>query len=145
MMKSAFSLFALVTVFVLGTAMQNNPDDVLGFWMTDDGGAKIEIFKEAGKYHGKIVWLKEPLNEQGKPKLDKENPDEALKTRPIIGMKLVKDFAFDDGQWEDGEIYDPKEGKTYSCRMRLKKEKLEVRGYIGAPMFGKTVVWTRTE
>ena len=118
-------------------------DDVLGLWLTDDGKARIEIYKERGKYHGKIVWLKEPNNSDGTPKLDKENPDKELQKRPIIGLNLVKDFTFDDGVWEDGEIYDPESGKTYACRMKLKGDKLDVRGYIGMAMFGRTVVWSR--
>ena len=144
-MKRVLSFFALITMFVLSTSMINNPDDVLGFWMTEGDKAKIEIYKEGGKYHGKIVWLKEPLNEEGKQKLDKENPDKALRNKPILGIRLIKNFVFDDGQWEDGEIYDPESGKTYSARMKLKNGELDVRGYIGAPMFGRSVVWTRAE
>ena len=124
--------------------MAQNADDVLGYWLTDKGTAKIEIYKEAGKYNGKIVWLREPNDEKGMPKVDVENPDKDLRSRPVMGLNLVSGFNFDGDQWEDGEIYDPEEGKTYSCRMRLKKDKLEVRGYIGTPLFGRTVVWTRT-
>lgn len=125
------------------SAIGQSADDVLGLWLTDDGKARIEIYKESGKYSGKIVWLKEPNNPNGSPKLDKENPDSELQKKPIIGLNLVKGFTFNDDQWEGGEIYDPENGKTYSCRIRLKSGKLEVRGYIGAPMFGRTVVWTR--
>jgi len=124
--------------------MAQEADDILGYWLTDDGDAKIEIFKEGGKYHGKIVWLREPLNDEGKPKTDVENPDKDKRDQPILGIRLVYGFEFDDDQWEDGDIYDPKEGKTYSCRIRMKKGKLEVRGYVGTPLFGRTVIWTKT-
>ncbi|WP_420387011.1 DUF2147 domain-containing protein [Roseivirga sp.] len=137
-----FSLFLLLGSSVLKA---QSADDVLGLWLTDDGKAKIEIYKEAGKYNGKIVWLKEPNNDNGQPKLDKENSEEELRKRPIVGLNLVKGFTFDDGVWEDGEIYDPENGKTYACRMKLKGDKLDVRGYIGMAMFGRTVVWTRVE
>lgn len=138
--------FLSLLIFLIPTVtFAQSADDVLGYWLTDEETAKIEIYKEGNIYNGKIVWLEEPNGDNGKPKLDAENPEEALRSRPIMGLNLVSGFVFDDDQWEDGQIYDPKEGKTYKCRMRLKKGKLEVRGYIGAPMFGKTVVWTRTE
>jgi len=140
------SLILFVFVFSAFQSLKaQSADDVLGLWLTDDGKARIEIYKEAGKYHGKIVWLKEPNNANGTPKLDKENPDKDLQKRPIVGLNLVKGFTFDDGVWEDGEIYDPESGKTYSCRMKLKGDKLDVRGYIGMAMFGRTVVWSRVK
>lgn len=135
-------------IFLFGTFLptDNLPsgsDEVIGLWLTDDGKAKVEIYKDQGRYNGKIVWLKEPLNAAGKPKTDKENPDKALQSRPILGMNLIQGFEYEDGRWESGEVYDPENGKTYSCKMTLKRDKLEVRGYIGISMFGKTVVWTR--
>lgn len=144
-MKKPILSFSLLLFFLSFSAIAQSADDVLGLWLTDDGKARIEIYKESGKYSGKIVWLKEPNNSDGSPKLDEENPDAELQKKPIIGLNLVKGFTFNDDQWEGGEIYDPENGKTYSCRIRLKSGKLEVRGYIGAPMFGRTVVWTRIE
>lgn len=141
-----FHLLIFLFSTFLPTGIQPiDSDEVIGFWLTDDGKAKVEIYKDQGKYNGKIVWLKEPLNEAGKPKMDKENPDKALKSRPIIGMNLIQGFEYEDGKWEMGEIYDPENGKTYSSKMTLKRGKLEVRGYIGISMFGRTVVWTRTQ
>lgn len=142
-MKKLSLLFAFALLCSFHSLKAQKADDVLGFWLTDEGKARIEIYKEEGKYNGKIVWLKEPNNPNGSPKLDKENPDEKLQKRPIIGLNLIKGFTFDDGVWEDGEIYDPESGKTYACRMKLKGDKLEVRGYIGMAMFGRTVVWSK--
>lgn len=136
--------FSLLIFFIPTLMMAQEADDILGVWLTDDGEAKIEIFKKDGKFNGKVVWLKEPNDKNGEPKVDTENPEDYMRQRPIMGLNLVWGFTFDDDQWEGGEIYDPKEGKTYDCRIRLKRNKLEVRGYVGAPMFGRTVVWTRT-
>lgn len=142
-MKLRTTLF-LVTVLCSTLSLKaQKADDILGTWLTDEGKARIEVYKENGKYNGKIVWLKEPKNEDGSVKIDKENPEKGLRNRPIVGLNLINGFVFDDDQWEDGEIYDPESGKTYSCRIKMKEGKLEVRGYIGAPMFGRTVVWTR--
>ena len=120
-------------------------DRVLGTWLTHDARAKIEIFKEGQKYHGKIVWLKEAKDANGNNRKDIENPDKSLRNRLLMGLKLVRDFVYEGGTWSNGRIYDPKTGSTYKCKMKFKGEKLEIRGYIGLPIFGKTIVWTRTD
>jgi len=78
-----------------------------------------------------------------------ENPDEELQKRPIMGLELLSNFEFDgDDEWEDGDIYDPKSGKTYSCYMEFTdktKNELKVRGYIGVSLLGRTTYWTRVE
>lgn len=137
--------FLFLPLFLLSHAQAStDPDDILGFWLTDDGQAKIEIYNENGKYSGKVVWLQRMKNEDGSQRMDKNNPDETLQKRPLLGLNLINNFVFDGGKWEDGKIYDPESGKTYACIIRKKGEKLEVRGYIGISMFGRTVVWTKT-
>ncbi|NBU04628.1 MAG: DUF2147 domain-containing protein, partial [Bacteroidetes bacterium] len=100
----------------------------------------------AGKFYGKIVWLKEPLK-NGKPKVDDLNPNPAKRSVPLMNLQILKDFVYDadDKEWEDGTIYDPKNGKTYSCYMTLDGTKLNVRGYVGVSMIGRTSVWTRVQ
>ncbi|MEZ5196333.1 MAG: DUF2147 domain-containing protein [Bacteroidales bacterium] len=129
-------------------AQDYKTDDILGHWLNEEQDGKVEIYKENGKYYGKLVWLKFPIDEEtGKPKLDKHNPDDELKKRPSKGIILMNDFVYDgDGEWDDGEIYDPKSGKTYSCYMKLESmNKLKVRGFIGVSLIGRTTYWTRTE
>jgi uncharacterized protein (DUF2147 family) len=140
-------LLAFIFLITLRLYAQNNPDAVLGTWYNGSRESRIEIYKCADKYCGKIVWLNEPNYEDGKPKVDKNNPDAKLKGRPIMGMPLMKDFEYDSKNvWEDGEIYDPKSGKTYSCKMTLTdNDRLEVRGYVGISLIGRTDVWTRAK
>ena len=121
--------------------------DVKGIWLNQDEDAKIEIFENGGKYYGKIVWLKTPIDpETNKPKVDKHNPNPALRNRPTLGLEILKDFSFDGkDEWKDGTIYDPKSGKTYSCYIRMEnKNKLKIRGFIGVSMLGRTTYWTRS-
>lgn len=137
----------LVVAFVLLSSQLygQQPDAIVGKWYNTEKDAQVEIFKEGGRYFGKIVWLKEPV-ENGKPKVDKNNSEKELRTRPIMGMRLLNDFQFKGGVWEDGTIYDPKNGKTYSCIIKRKDGKtLEVRGYVGFSMIGRTVEWTKVE
>ena len=140
-----FLLPLLAMAMAPALAQKTAADDILGKWLNEDKDAHIEVYKEAGKYFGKIVWLKEPIDEvTGKPKVDDENPDESLQNRPIIGLVILKDFVFDgDEEWEDGTIYDPKNGKTYSCYMHLDEEGiLKIRGYIGVTWLGRSSYWT---
>lgn len=127
------------------SAKEVKADDILGVYVTDGGKSNVEIYRCGDHYCGKIVWLKEPLNDKGEPKVDGENPDASLKGRPIMGMKFLWGFKFDgDDMWEKGNIYDPENGKTYDCQMSLDGNKLNVRGYIlGMSFLGRTTVWTR--
>lgn len=145
-MYKIISIFLFLLACLAYTASAN--DKVIGNWYSEDKEAKIEIYKEGDKFFGKIVWLKEPKNAEGKDKTDKNNPDEAKRSKKIVGMKMLWDFVYDeDNVWEDGKIYDAKSGKTYSCKMTLSEDgdTLEVRGYIGFSMFGRTAVWTRAK
>lgn len=137
-------MFMLVFGMLYPSAMlYTAADDVIGTWLTNRGKAKIQIYKSGNKYYGKIVWLREP-NRDGKPKLDSKNPDAKLRNTPVVGLLMLKDFIYDDGEWTGGDIYDPESGKTYSCKMSMPdKNTLRVRGYIGISLFGRTEVWTR--
>ena len=149
MTKLKFTVF-LATMLFLGMqlgAQTHKADDILGIWFNEEKDAKVEIYQDNGKYYGKVVWLEEPNEpDTGLPKLDDENDDPELQKRPIMGLLLMIDFEFDgDDEWEDGEIYDPKSGNTYSCYMKFDSENvLKVRGFIGISWIGRTTYWTRT-
>ncbi len=126
---------------------QVNPDYVVGTWYTEEDKATVEIYKEGDRYFGKITALKEPLRD-GKPKVDKNNPKEELRTQPIIGLVFLKSFKFDgDDEWKEGTIYDAESGKEYTSKMYIEKDnKLKVKGYIlGMPFLGRSQIWTRTK
>lgn len=132
-------------------------DAILGIWKTcDDQGkvnSSVEIFKVKDKFLAKIVSLTEPTwpandpqGMAGKPKNDRYNPDPNLRTRPVIGMQIMHDFNYHPGKeiWENGRIYDPACGKTYKCKLTLTApNRLEVRGYVGISLLGRTEIWTR--
>jgi len=115
-------------------------------WYNEEKTAKISITKDPdGKFIGKIVWLKEP-NKDGKPKTDINNSDKSKQNTPILGLTILSGFK-KNGEYgyEDGIIYDPKNGKTYSCKITREGNKLNVRGYVGFSLFGRTTVWTKAE
>jgi len=125
---------------------QEDSSAIVGVWLTAEGKARIQIEKSGDVYSGKIIWLKEP-DEDGKPKVDKKNPDEHLRTRPIIGLEIVYGFRYDDdNEWTGGKVYDPESGNEYKAKMTLVDEKtLKLRGYILVPLLGRSEIWTREE
>lgn len=150
--KSLLVLMLGLLIYPFGQAVAQDvgADDILGVWLNEDEDAHIKITNEDGKYFGEIIWLKDPIDEEtGKPKLDDENVDESLQSRPVLGLMLLLNFEFDgEDEWENGKIYDPNNGKTYSCYIEFKDETknlLKVRGYIGFSMIGRTTYWTRVE
>ena len=154
MMRKVAWVLALAFLWAVGSAAQApNPDAVLGRWLDGKGKAHIEIYKNAGKYYGKIVWLKEPAypaddrkGMAGKTKVDRENPDPKLRKQPILGLVILRDFVFSDNIWQSGRIYDPENGKDYKCKMTLKSpDALDVRGFIGFSLIGRTENWTRVK
>jgi len=149
----------VLTVLAMAAAVPSfagDADAVVGVWLTapdnEDGQAKIEVYEENGKYHGKIIWLEIPVypadDEQGmagQSKVDRENPDAALQGRPIEGLQMMSDFvSAGEGKWKKGTIYAPDEGKTYKAKLKMEEPgKLKVRGFIGVSLLGRTEEWTR--
>lgn len=137
---------ALIVSAFSPAASAQSPTDIVGTWFNAEKDGKIQVYQQGSKFFGKLAWLKTPtLN--GKPRLDENNQDEAQRSRPLLGLVLLRDFAHDGGKvWSGGKIYDPKNGKTYSCKITLAdRNRLDVRGYIGTPLLGRTTTWTRAE
>lgn len=120
----------------------------LGIWTNTEKKATFEIYKCGDKLCGKIVTLTVPNDPKtGKPKTDSMNPDPKMRNRPRLGLVFMQGFEYDDdNKWDDGKIYDPESGKTYSCYMKMNNaNSMEVKGYIGFSMIGKSQAWTRVK
>ncbi|MDA0654028.1 MAG: DUF2147 domain-containing protein [Proteobacteria bacterium] len=144
---------AVVAVVLLATtvgdAAAQEPearDAALGQWITEGGLSRVEVYGCGDALCGRIVWLEEPLETDGTPKVDDENEDEALRARPLMGLEIIAGFEPDGrpGRWRNGTIYNPEDGKTYRCMMRLADDgTLIVRGYVLLPILGRSQTWTR--
>ena len=123
--------------------------EILGTWYNEEKDSKIKVYKENGKYFGKVVWIKNNTNDDGSsPKLDSKNPDTSKRTRAIIGTQILKNLKWDsdDQEWNQGVIYDPKSGKTYDVYARMEAANtLYLKGYIGFTLIGRSTLWTRVE
>ncbi len=117
---------------------------IVGKWKTIDdetGKAKsiIEIYKKGNQYYGKIVELliKPASDTCTKCKDDRKN-------KPLIGLEIIRDMKLDDDEYEGGTIVDPKTGKVYKCLIKANgSNKLDVRGYIGFSLIGRTQTWSK--
>ncbi len=140
-------LIQLLLLFSFSAAVaQCHPDACVGKWLTGNGSGTVEIFRQGNKYHGKIVWLKDPNDPlTGKPKTDKRNFNDDQQDRPLLGMINLRDLQYTgDSTWENGKIYDPETGKEYSCIIKLKDGKtLIVKGYSGMSVVGRTDIWSK--
>ncbi len=135
-------LIVLIGLLVFSSSKsfaQQHSDAILGDWLGQKKDVCFRIYKKNDKYFGKVVWG------TGKDSTDTKNPDPRLRNRKLVGAILLNDFVFDGtDSWQYGTIYDPAEGKTYSCKLSLTKDqKLKVRGYVGISLFGRTDYWTR--
>ncbi len=121
-------------------------DPIEGLWYNEEKTAKIKIYKAKNdKFYGKIDWLKEPVKD-GKARTDEKNPDKDKRNEPLLGLVVLKGFEKSGkDEYEDGTIYDPKNGKTYSCIITYKGNELDVRGYVGFSWIGRTAIWTRVQ
>ena len=158
MQRLAILLMGMALVAAGPVAAQDG-DAILGLWATDpEGGggeAHVEVYKEDCKYHGKIIWLAQPVyppddpkGTPGEEKTDLNNPDPDLQDKPVIGLLITKDFVYKGkGLWHQGTIYDPDNGKTYKSKIKFgdNEKVLKVRGFIGFSLLGRTTYWTRVE
>lgn len=144
-MKAILKTLFFLVFLNFSAYSQDSSDEIVGIWEPSSGKARVKIDKIEDKYYGRIVWLREPNDENGNPKKDKNNPDETLRVKPLLGYRMLREFTYSgDKVWENGTIYDPESGSTYSCTITMTDDNtLEVRGYIGVSLFGRTDVWKR--
>jgi uncharacterized protein (DUF2147 family) len=137
-LKIFLILTLIITSFcsnINSNIVSDEAEKIVGIWFTDDKSSKIQIYKNESQYFGKIIWM-----------ASKESKEE-LKIKPKIGYQIFKKFTFEGKNvWSGGQVSDPRSGMTVSGKMTLKDDNtLNVRGFLGAPMFGKTVILLRVE
>ena len=137
------SLILFIATFssMFGLA-QNKGDLIVGKWITDNGDSQIEFYQKEGKYYGKIIWLKEPLKPDGTAKTDIKNPNPAMRNSSIMGLVIVSELEFKNGQFVNGKIYSPKEGKTLDCAILSENER-ELKITISKSLFSTSRIWKR--
>ena len=120
--------------------------DVVGQWKLEDGSAIVEVYQEGDSFNGKIVWLEKPTEADGSPAVDNNNPDAKLRSRQIMGLNMLSGLKKDGDEYTGGTIYDPGNGKTYNCSMKVEGDVLKVRGSLDKKgLLGRTMDWFRVK
>lgn len=147
-------LLLLISVPATAQTSPQTPTDIRGTWLsTDEDGNRdsvVEIVREGEQYVGSVRWIRYsvyPAGDRmaGQAIVDRENPDPAQRQNPVLGMKVLWGFREEDGQWTGGQTYSVRSGKQYKAIISLQDENtLKLRGYLGTPLLGQTVLWTRS-
>lgn len=139
-MRVYYSFFFLIRFNIKSRDSPSSFSSCISGFSSQNGSNRPLIFKQGDKYFGKLSWIKDAA------KKDVNNPDASLRNQPLLGLVILKNFEFTGKAWEEGSIYDPKNGKSYSCNMKLKKaDELEIRGFVGVSLLGRTTVWTKVK
>lgn len=145
---------ALAIAVILAPALASGTSSVVaerepvhGLWLTENGRAIVEFSACGETACGRTVWVADPRDESGVLKRDIKNPEPGKRVRPICGLQLVGGLRSDGtGTWDDGWIYNPRDGDTYSVKVTARSEtELEVRGFVGVSLLGKSQTWTRVD
>ena len=139
-----------LTLLLCGLAAQAQMTPV-GRWhsvddKTGEAKAQMQIGEQGGQLSGRIEKL---LRKEADPQARCTECSDDRKDQPMVGLEIIRGAKKAEGKdvWEDGKILDPENGKTYTLRLTPIEggKKLEVRGYVGAPLFGRTQTWIRVE
>ncbi|HSZ24124.1 MAG TPA: DUF2147 domain-containing protein [Cytophagaceae bacterium] len=136
--SSVFLRSFLLSTFLFYSRFVAAQDQLLGNYQTPDKDGKVEFIKRGNRYFGK-------LTQSAHPKKDVHNPNPAMHTTNLVGAEFIKDLVYKDkNSWEDGAIYDSRSGKTYSCDIvLLENGDIKIRGYLGFPLLGQSVIFYR--
>lgn len=136
------AFMALATVNMLRA--QTNPNAIVGTWESDQKDVRMEFFTDGNSVNAKLLWGNKIVEADNvTSKKDAKNPDPNLRSRNIVGIVSLTGLKWDGKEYTDGKIYDPPSGKTYNCKAWMENDKLQLRGFLGFSMMGRTVSWHR--
>jgi uncharacterized protein (DUF2147 family) len=150
MNKTWFGACAAVSIILSGLSemprAKADEPSAIGYWVTPEGGSVVQITPCDSGLCGAIVGLRLTRNPGDNP-LDIHNLDASKRNQPICGLVMAGSLKPAKGsttKWEDGWVYDPEGGSTYTAEMKLDgPDTLKLRGFVGISLFGRTMTWTR--
>lgn len=141
---SAGAAIAISAAAIMGAAAPAAAQEAAGTWLRQSGTSQIRISPCGQALCGKIVWLREPNDENGRPRKDAENPNPAMRNRPLMGTQVILNMRpAGDGKWE-GQVYKADEGKTYTGSMQMRgADKLKLSGCVLGGLICKSETMSR--
>jgi uncharacterized protein (DUF2147 family) len=144
-MKRHIAVCAIWAVMSLSAFAQAQllQEDILGSWYIEGDSAMFEFYQSGNEYRARLL----PISNPGL--VDSRNPVDSLRNRPLAGVTIIHGLRFDAAsqKWKDGKVYNPADGNTYSCSVKLSGDgaRLFFRGYYGISLLGETRTWRRGE
>jgi len=153
MRRYRLGLFACCLLLLPAAVRADPADGIVGDWLVESADAVIRIERHGERYEGTIAWqLHDTYGPEdgpeldGKPAVDRHNPDPALRSRTLNGLRLLWDLRYDaeNQEWSGGRVYDSDNGHIFRCQMRLlDADHIRLRGYVGITLLGGSSTWTR--
>ncbi len=125
---------------LLSNLIQDGGGKIIGTWAINDQ-THVEIYPSGNTFSIKVAWLAEPLNHNGLPKVDKNNPNRQLRSRQILGLILAEGIQYSKGIWK-GRIYSPERGSYAECRFELSDERT-ITMTATKGLFSSTKTWKK--
>lgn len=147
-MKKILYAPLLLIVLAASASAQHRGNDIIGRWMSQENNLEVEVFKTGNEYKARVVWFRDcdvntrPINVIS----DRKNPNEALRTRKIIGMEVMHGLVYnaDDNEWQNGRVYDATSGKDWNVKVWLtEKQILKVRGFWHFQFLGQNMLFKK--
>jgi uncharacterized protein (DUF2147 family) len=135
---------ATATQAATATASPAPGDGLLGEWWTEGNQGRVRMTRDKeGLYRGTTTCCVHK-NDEDNPEIDTKNPNPALRTRSTVGILIIWKLKYEDGEYVDGHVYNPRDGKSYRIKMTIiDNETVKIRGYMGIPLLGQTQIWKR--
>jgi uncharacterized protein (DUF2147 family) len=129
-------------------AFEKAPGDaLLGEWWTENNQGRIRFTRDRdGTYRGTTTCCKPDKPTEDHPAVDLHNPNPKRRGRSTVGIVLIWKLAFEAGEYIDGYVYNPRDGKTYRFEAKMvDKNTVKIRGYMGIPLLGQSQIWKRVQ
>lgn len=136
----------LLTLTTIAAMPQTKANDITGKWINEEGTAHFEIYKTTDGYSAKIIWLQNPKTDKDEAKIDKNNPDKSLRTRPVMNMAIITGLTYSSEKncWISGTIYSPEKGIYADCKVSVSAEN-ELKITASKHLLTTTKKWKRYE
>lgn len=139
----------LVLSVIISRSFAQEAQKIVGIWWNEEKTSKIEVKEDDAQFVGTVIYINPEKYVNGEPEKDNMNPDVRLRSRSRLGLPILSGLTFNasDKEWQNGRIYDPKNGKTYDCFAWFEKDNniLNIKGYVaGIKWLGRSTAWTRT-
>lgn len=138
------ALSAFILTLTSLSAQAADAPDPTGLWLTENKRSVIKVDTCDAGICGKIYWIiKDGMT------IDSKNPDPKYRDKPMCGLQILSGFKQNPKNakvWEGGKIYKADEGDVYNATVSVTgPNTMNVRGYVGVPLFGKSQNWTRVD